>query len=129
MTDTRQRAFFVSTRLPAELTGDPASMGSFPQCVNNPQGIFRHCRLFAARNRLFAMSLGERIREQIKSRGLSMRKIHLETGLDRSTIRRFITTGSGNIQTLDAIAEFLGATVSFPPPPKEPAAKKAKPGK
>lgn len=51
-----------------------------------------------------------------------MRRIHIETGLDRSTIRRFINTGAGNITTLDAIAEFLGATVTIPAqtPEKKP---------
>lgn len=68
----------------------------------------------------FPMNLSEKIREEIRSRELSMRRIHLETGLDRSTIRRFIATGKGNIQTLDTIATFLGASIAFQPAEPKP---------
>jgi hypothetical protein len=73
------------------------------------------------------MSISEQLREEIRSRQLSMRLIHRETGIDRTTLRRFMATGIGKIQTLNTLAAFLGASLSFSPSDKP--AKSSKSGK
>lgn len=59
------------------------------------------------------MSLTEDIHSELVSRRVSLRKVHLATGLDRATVKRFIETKKAHSDTLDDIAEFLGAKVVF----------------
>lgn len=62
----------------------------------------------------------EQIREYLKARGDSVRRIHLQTGLNRATVADFLNGRDVRGQTLDALCDYLGATVTLPPLPKEP---------
>lgn len=66
-------------------------------------------------------SLTENIREELRSRKLSLRKVHLATGLQRVTVKAFLEGKEVHSSTLDLLAEFLGMAVSFPA--KEPVKK------
>jgi len=73
------------------------------------------------------MTLTDQIRDGLKARNLSLNAISRETGLQRVTVRAFLNDGVVSSTTLDAIAEFLGASVTIPEPPaKKPADKKSK---
>jgi hypothetical protein len=72
-------------------------------------------------------TLTETIRNHFIKSGVSVRKIHLGTGLPRPTIANFRDGKPVHSDTLDKLAEFLGASVSFPTADKP--AKKSKPGK
>lgn len=68
-------------------------------------------------------SVTDQIRGYIKSRGDSVRKIHLQTGLTRATVADFLNGRDVRGQTLDALCEYIGATITLPPLPKETAKK------
>lgn len=66
-------------------------------------------------------TLSEKIREEIRARKLSLRKIHLATGLQRVTVRNFLEGKDVYSSTLDKLANYLGMAVTFPTrdPPKK----------
>jgi len=60
------------------------------------------------------MTLIEKIRKELKARKLSLRQVHLATGLQRITIKNFLE-GKKDCwgSTVDKLAEFLRADVHF----------------
>jgi len=58
-------------------------------------------------------TLSETIREELRNRKISLRKVHLATGLQRITVKDFLDGKECRSGTLDKIAEFLGADVEF----------------
>lgn len=67
-------------------------------------------------------NLSERIREEIRTRKLSLRQIHIATGLQRVTVRNFLDGKDVYSSTLDKLANYLEMSVSFPaavPTPKK----------
>lgn len=70
-------------------------------------------------------TLSEQIREELRARKVSLRKVHLATGLQRVTVRNFLDGKEAYSGTLDKLAEFLGTSISFTRPKEQ--AKKSKP--
>ena len=71
-------------------------------------------------------TLTEQIRDYLKKRGDSVRRIHLRTGLNRATVADFLNGRDVRGQTLDAICEYIGAAITLPPieePPSKPTKK------
>jgi lambda repressor-like predicted transcriptional regulator len=68
-------------------------------------------------------TLTETIRNELRARGTSIRKVHLATGLERATVRAFLDGKEVHSSTLDTLAEYLGTSLSFNRP------KEAKPKK
>jgi len=68
------------------------------------------------------MTLTDAIRETLRAKGLSVRRISLDTDITRATIASFLDGSSVNSNTLDRLAEYLGLEVR----PKDSASKPAK---
>jgi hypothetical protein len=59
-------------------------------------------------------TITEAVRQHFLKSGVSVRKIHMATGLPRATIANFRDGQAVHSDTLDQIAQFLGASVAFP---------------